>query len=296
MRIDAPLEDISDWLTKILVGVGLTQLGSIVDFGRNLAAWSAPGLGDRPESGFKGVTISLYFAVLGFLLSYMWTRFYFTSALRAADGGGLRERLAKLERRDIQGSTDTVALDLITRQLGPQDNASTVTEADLTRALAGASDERRIQAYNQASRIRQDSWSDPSRKWRVAQTIPIWNALITSRPQNPDFRYFAELGFAQKDKPQPDYVAALKALSQAIRLRNERGVVGWKTLEFNRAICNIELAPDANADAILADLHALGTDPVVRDRWDQVEPITQWLVDHPEDAQTIPRPSPPLAQ
>jgi hypothetical protein len=72
------LEEISDWLTKIIVGVGLVQAQSI---GEKLgAAGRAVGTGvfKQPGGGAAaeviGVATILSFAVLGFLAAFLWFR------------------------------------------------------------------------------------------------------------------------------------------------------------------------------------------------------------------------------
>jgi len=68
------LEQISDWLTKILVGISLVQIGKLPAalgaLGRNVT----PMLGSSPVSGGIGVAICVTAIVAAFLLSYLWTR------------------------------------------------------------------------------------------------------------------------------------------------------------------------------------------------------------------------------
>ena len=65
------LEDISDWLTKMLVGVGLVELGHLPGFLKSIGQYWAPSLGTK-EASATGLIV--YFGVLGFLLGYLWTR------------------------------------------------------------------------------------------------------------------------------------------------------------------------------------------------------------------------------
>jgi hypothetical protein len=68
------LDQISDWLTKILVGIGLVQIGKLTHGVSNLGASIAPGLGG--ESGAKAFAVALlaYSSLDGFLVGYIWTR------------------------------------------------------------------------------------------------------------------------------------------------------------------------------------------------------------------------------
>ena len=69
-RPNTNLEQISDWLTKILVGVGLTQIGSIPARLKLLSEFMAPGLGNFPSSNVFAVTLLVFFSISGFLFGY----------------------------------------------------------------------------------------------------------------------------------------------------------------------------------------------------------------------------------
>ena len=68
------LEQISDWLTKILVGLGLVELGSLRHETGLLVDAVGPAL--APESDRRAVTLGILtlFSVSGFLLAYLATR------------------------------------------------------------------------------------------------------------------------------------------------------------------------------------------------------------------------------
>jgi len=67
------LEEISDWLTKMLVGVGLVQLGNLPKFLESVGRYWAQSLGARGSEPFAAGLV-VYFGVIGFLLGYLWTR------------------------------------------------------------------------------------------------------------------------------------------------------------------------------------------------------------------------------
>jgi hypothetical protein len=83
------LVEISDWLTKIIVGVGLVELNSIPGKLGALAYYLGPSLRPAQCDGkvscadyigtgqAVGLTIILFYFVVGFLLGYVWTRLYF---------------------------------------------------------------------------------------------------------------------------------------------------------------------------------------------------------------------------
>lgn len=83
------LEQISDWLTKILVGIGLTQFNDMVSRFRLVADALVPLLSrqlDWPGSA-RSVVLSLmtYFMVWGFFFAYLFTRLWLPKALVRAE-------------------------------------------------------------------------------------------------------------------------------------------------------------------------------------------------------------------
>jgi hypothetical protein len=80
--VNTNLEQISDWLTKILVGVGLTQMQKIPDLLKRMAGYFAPGLhGNAPIA--LGIIINS--SVLGFFVGYLLTRLFLASAFGEVD-------------------------------------------------------------------------------------------------------------------------------------------------------------------------------------------------------------------
>jgi hypothetical protein len=76
-RVNTNLEQISDWLTKILVGVGLVQLSEIAAGARNLIGFVAAGLnpgGPSDSDAVVAASLLLYYCVVGFVVGYVTTR------------------------------------------------------------------------------------------------------------------------------------------------------------------------------------------------------------------------------
>jgi|KBSMisStandDraft_5_1062788.scaffolds.fasta_scaffold563125_1 hypothetical protein len=81
--INTNLDDVSDWLTKIIVGVGLVEIRKIPDLIYRLSKFIA---GNNPDAPVPFViAIILYFSVLGFMSGYLTTRMFFERAFRIAD-------------------------------------------------------------------------------------------------------------------------------------------------------------------------------------------------------------------
>lgn len=84
------LEEISEWLTKILVGVGLTQLSSLPERLSTMSSFLSDGFGVVPEDQRNQVAVLtfstvVYFFISGFFASYIWSRFYLTYLLSKGD-------------------------------------------------------------------------------------------------------------------------------------------------------------------------------------------------------------------
>lgn len=79
------LEQISDWLTKILVGITLTQISQIPNQIHMLGETLGPSLGNDDTAEIIGITYCIFFVTLGFLMGYLWTRIYFRQMLEKAE-------------------------------------------------------------------------------------------------------------------------------------------------------------------------------------------------------------------
>jgi CheY-like chemotaxis protein len=96
------LEQISDWLTKIVVGVGLTQLVNIP------SALAALGIGlSGALGGFSGSSVLaplevIFFGVGGFFLGYLWTRLYLVLLLVESDEEARRATEQDLALRALE--------------------------------------------------------------------------------------------------------------------------------------------------------------------------------------------------
>jgi hypothetical protein len=76
-RANTNLEQISDWLTKLLVGATLASLGSIPSFAiRFVDFLNNHGYRGLPGEGTLALFILIYYLALGFLWSYIETRAY----------------------------------------------------------------------------------------------------------------------------------------------------------------------------------------------------------------------------
>jgi hypothetical protein len=80
-RGNTNLEQVSDWLTKIIVGVSLVEIGRVVPGLARLAKSMKAPLGGQASSESFGLALTIANALLGFFLFYLWSRSFFGKAL-----------------------------------------------------------------------------------------------------------------------------------------------------------------------------------------------------------------------
>jgi hypothetical protein len=97
-RANTNLEDISDWLTKILVGLGLTQLGSIPGQFKSLMDTVKVVLGTSDDASAIAGSVIVGYVILGFLATYLWARTRLSQAFRLGD----QDPSARLDRVEEQ--------------------------------------------------------------------------------------------------------------------------------------------------------------------------------------------------
>jgi len=83
-RPSTSLEEVADWLTKMIVGVGLTQVYKLPGKLDSLAAYIAAGMGNPSHKVFA-LSICLYFTPSGFLFGFLWARLFIGEAFQVAD-------------------------------------------------------------------------------------------------------------------------------------------------------------------------------------------------------------------
>lgn len=86
-EINSNLVEVSDWLTKIIVGVGLIELKSLPARAERVAAFIAPSLELSREAAATPIAggIMFFFSILGFLNGYLLTRIYLAVIIKWAD-------------------------------------------------------------------------------------------------------------------------------------------------------------------------------------------------------------------
>jgi len=197
------LVEISDWLTKIIVGVGLVELKSIPHKLGELSYYLGLGLqptqcgGRAPCADFTdggqafGLSILVFYFTVGFLWGYVWTRLYFYRDLekeklqrekRAAErekkvaerGKEMADKIltaeALLKERKFDEATKT--LDEVLDN-NPDDGRAVLTMARVLKRQAmeqGVTEEDRRRLLNQAL-----EWSDRAIALLPHKAEPLYN-------------------------------------------------------------------------------------------------------------------------
>lgn len=120
LLINTNLDDVSDWLTKIVVGVSLVQTRQILGTVYRFSVWVAGGtLGEQqPLAGAVGrdlqfltgvvAGVVVYFSVLGFMSGYFTTRMFFERAFSIADAIARKSSPEVTETKVTETATQTL--------------------------------------------------------------------------------------------------------------------------------------------------------------------------------------------
>lgn len=86
-RPNTNLEEVSDWLTKIIVGLGLVHLSSVYENLQKLSLTAAASLSLTPNDTHRSIAMAtiVCFSVAGFIFGYLYTRLFLQGAIGRAD-------------------------------------------------------------------------------------------------------------------------------------------------------------------------------------------------------------------
>ncbi|HEX4658351.1 MAG TPA: hypothetical protein VH307_13280 [Streptosporangiaceae bacterium] len=270
------LEEVSDWLTKIIVGVGLVQIGRALPALSRLANSLKAPLGGQPSSSAFGLGLAIYYVLLGFLFLYLWSRQVLPIQLQEVVEKVVDEKMPTVVQKAVDekvptvvhtelgksASTESNVLSLVNRQLNSPKGGDPPTQDELNEAVTGTSDPTRFEIFGLAERARMlnrqldisTARSSPvisNELALVKATIPVFKALIAADASNQYHRNHGALGWALIDQDLPENIGretwqeARDQLTSAIEIRDMLGIIGWRLYEANRARCNIHLLRDS---------------------------------------------------
>lgn len=222
------LEEISDWLTKIIIGIGIANFKEISDYVGTLAKFAGSHL-SWPSASAYIVSIWVFFGIIGFLFGFLWARLYLSQAFDAAE---TRRRIKKAVDEAV--SAHDAALKLVVAHL-EKDKADWPTLDQLAEAVRRAPYDVTVQVYNLAARARLQGKFDAA--------LAIFSGLNEANPERYHANY-AQMAFANMEKSPPDYREAERLLTKAIEIRDIQGGFGHTDYEMKRAICRIRMDPN----------------------------------------------------
>ncbi len=124
------LEQISDWLTKIIVGVGLTQLANVPGALGAFGELMGPPLGGFPGSTVLAPLELVFFGIGGFFLGYLWTRLYLVSLYVESD-----EAAQEAAKRDAELGAIELSTIVPTAATAPSSAARAIATEEIRNVL-----------------------------------------------------------------------------------------------------------------------------------------------------------------
>lgn len=172
-RANTNLEDVSDWLTKTIVGVGLTQLFYLPHFlWQKAGQLNAGGFDWHPYGQLLALALFLYFAPGGFWLGYLGTRTFLTRLLDEFDR-------PEEESVALSVNPQNLRLGLSSKEIAPAENGLATADHDLLRLpLEALSTAREIAAWGAAQ----------ARAGRLNDARTAFEQALRSEPANRGFK------------------------------------------------------------------------------------------------------------
>jgi hypothetical protein len=222
------LEQISDWLTKILVGVTLVQFNEVRKTLEDIAKGLTQGLTGSSEPFAFAMGLILFFLGVGFPLGYLWTRLFLPGAYFRADN-----LLADIQKDLEVDRADKRLENLIVSHF---DLAGPDQSEKLPDAVQKASKEGRTNAFWKAMQARKNGEESPNDRL-IQRVISVFNALIKADTAKEYHRTYAERGFAHlllKENKE-----AQKSFADAIKYRGTPKYSNERRYELGLIIAKI---------------------------------------------------------
>ena len=287
-QVNTNLQEISDWLTKIIVGVSLVEFGNLIGKLDEFGTRFADAFPTLPAAAVFIVAVVVLYFMIGLLFGFLWIRLELQLVIGLSD----RFLLGKLRAKLIQENADTKLMELI-RDL--MDTAKAPPGAGvIAGAILAASDDALRLAFYRVREFRRNCTSAGSLSI-LNRLIPVLEGLIAAdkAQYGGDGRYhrnYAQLAYIYKDRPEHSYDKAIELLCTAIKLRDafaKDEIAYYRTYEFNRAISRIKFDPDfvqnrkadpALAAMVVADLQFALADATLQKSVNTDSETIAWLV------------------
>jgi hypothetical protein len=235
LGVNTNLEEISDWLTKIIVGMGLVNLEKIPAQLRGLGAYFGASFGDLPGRESLALALLLLFGTSGFLMGYLLTRLYLAGAFSRAMSPGevLQEAVS------LRGDSDAPPIEVIRKV---EDAAAMATPEQVqgqVRALAREYEyTRRTMSFTAARTARLDGIV-LRMKGLAASAANMTDQLMGS---NSEGERLAAVAFLHM-QPDPKHIAWLGA-----RFENETPFIKYHAAHSLRRLIDYPLTPEQKSE------------------------------------------------
>lgn len=122
--VNTNLTEISDWLTKIIVGLGLVNLTKLPPYINSIALSLSNGINSKDNASTLAFAYGLIicYTILGFLFGYLFTRLVLSQAFAEADRASIEQVKDVLSSQSIQLANLESKQGLITQTLYPEPN------------------------------------------------------------------------------------------------------------------------------------------------------------------------------
>lgn len=239
---DTNLEQISEWLTKVILGASLVELSRLPplvgDLSRYIAAAVEPGyfhavhVSQASHAAYINSSAPVATAILGYfwccgmLYGYIYTKYEVVATAQT-------------------NADDPAALAAVDKWLsdpnGPGDDKARAAMMDLIRVASIAG---KVRIFLKAEKYRKAGTEEAN-----GRALPIFQALVEADAQEVFHRnrsQYAQALMGRKhdpSNPNEDWHHALDLLDDAIRIRDHADDPGWRNYETLRAECESHLNP-----------------------------------------------------
>jgi hypothetical protein len=249
LQVNSNLVEISDWLTKIIVGLGLVNLKDIPGLVAGGAQVLAAGLAQAPTCKADvpcvhyafAVALIVAFSILGFLMGYLYTRLFLTGAFVRADAATTAQTLDEKADEEIEQNDEAPSLTTSDAELAAAARLKDVPEAqDRQAAVAAlqklADDYELVRATMDPSAERTRAMTRVLVKMRTL-ALTAWHELPRFIASASSGQRLAAIAMLQV-KPDASHIGWLIE-----RLTSERPFMGYAAAEALRRAASVFTSP-----------------------------------------------------
>ena len=203
LAVNTNLEQISDWLTKIIVGVGLVELKKLPSYIARAGRYVGTAFGGTATDSFNdrlAAVILILFGGLGMLAGYLLTRMFFSAAFRRADENAFgisNEQKRVLTEMPLEQEGEKVSLP-------PSTKAASATLALAPQEAVATS----ANSLGTWARVQFDNG-------QYENAISGYSEAVRLSPANARLRYGYAVALKYGGHPMPEY---MRELDEARRL------------------------------------------------------------------------------